>query len=226
MCAVYKIREYTERQRESAVIRSFVGSGQRRESVELAGGPEQYTAYADAGISSSVTDITAAPEPSENAGTQKTDGHNGSSASGEKETPPAPEKKKDTPAPEKETPAPEKKDSSEQEPDTEGVGTVDGDILWLDGGFTVTYYCPCEKCCGKGGGKSTASGTVPTAGRTIAVDTDQIPLGTEVVIDGHVYTAEDTGGGIKWNHIDIFVNEHQEALNLGRRKGVRVGIRR
>lgn len=81
--------------------------------------------------------------------------------------------------------------------------------------FHITYYCPCEKCCGKGATGTTASGTKATAGRTIATDPSVIPKGTQVVIEGHTYTAEDTGGAIKGKRIDIFVDDHQEALRLG-----------
>ena len=83
------------------------------------------------------------------------------------------------------------------------------------GVFKITHYCPCSICCGPNGGDYTASGTRPTAGRTIAVDKRVIPFGTKVVINGHIYVAEDSGGAIKGNRIDIFVNTHQEALNKG-----------
>lgn len=86
------------------------------------------------------------------------------------------------------------------------------------GTFNITYYCA-EKyphICNAGPPYQTASGTEVTAGRTIAVDPDVIPLGTPVIINGHVYIAEDTGGAIKGNRIDIAVESHQEALNLGR----------
>ena len=38
------------------------------------------------------------------------------------------------------------------------------------GKFYITHYCPCARCCGAGGGKVTASGTKPTAGRTVGVN--------------------------------------------------------
>ena len=81
--------------------------------------------------------------------------------------------------------------------------------------FTITYYCPCEQCCGKSDG-ITASGTIATEGRTIAVDPDVIPLGTTVTIEGHDYIAEDIGGAIKGLHIDIFTSSHETALQLGK----------
>lgn len=84
------------------------------------------------------------------------------------------------------------------------------------GKFYITYYCPCSECCGVGGGKVTASGTTPTAGRTVGVDPSVIPYGTKLKIGNtYGYVAEDTGGGIGNKHIDIFVNSHQEALNKG-----------
>ena len=83
------------------------------------------------------------------------------------------------------------------------------------GKFEITAYCHCAKCCGKSDG-ITASGTKTTADRTIAVDPRIIPLGSKILIDGKIYVAEDVGGGIKGNHIDIYFPTHQAALNFGR----------
>lgn len=83
------------------------------------------------------------------------------------------------------------------------------------GEFRLTAYCPCKKCCGKWSGGATASGVMPTANHTIAVDTNVIPFGTEIIIDGITYVAEDTGGAIKGNRIDIYFDSHQEALIFG-----------
>ena len=83
------------------------------------------------------------------------------------------------------------------------------------GEFTITHYCACSRCCGKSDGV-TATSTQATAGRTIAVDPKVIPLGTEVIIDGQSYIAEDTGGAIKGNKIDIYVDSHSEAIQRGR----------
>ena len=82
------------------------------------------------------------------------------------------------------------------------------------GNFKATAYCPCVKCCGKSDG-ITATGTQATAGRTIAVDPSIIPYGTEIIIDGHTYTAEDCGGVIDGKTVDIFFNTHEEALQFG-----------
>lgn len=71
------------------------------------------------------------------------------------------------------------------------------------GKYRVTYYCP--KC---NGGYSTASGKRAKAKRTIAVDRRKHKFGTKLKINGRWYTAEDTGGAIKGNRIDIFVAKH------------------
>ena len=94
------------------------------------------------------------------------------------------------------------------------------------GEYKITYYCACEACCGSWAknrpkdaeGKpivKTASGAVAQAGKTIAVDPDVIPYGTEVIIDGHTYTAQDCGGVIQGNRIDIYCDSHDEALENG-----------
>ena len=84
------------------------------------------------------------------------------------------------------------------------------------GEFEITHYCTCPKCCGKWSDGITASGTVATENRTIATDPNVIPTGTEVLIDGQVFIAEDTGSAITGNRIDIFVASHDEAVNRGR----------
>lgn len=87
------------------------------------------------------------------------------------------------------------------------------------GQFDLSFYCPCEKCVGKKKIVITASGTKPKANYTIAVDTRIIPLGSILYIEGFGYfVAQDTGGAIKGNRIDIFVDSHQQALKLGRKK--------
>ena len=99
----------------------------------------------------------------------------------------------------------------------DGSATLDiGESL---GEFTLTAYCPCVKCCGKSDG-ITATGTTATEGRTIAVDPAVIPYGSTVTLyyeDGtvHTYTAEDCGGAIKENRIDVFFNSHEAARAFG-----------
>lgn len=82
------------------------------------------------------------------------------------------------------------------------------------GRFKLTGYCRCVRCCGKSDG-ITSTGVKARAGRTIAVDPRVIPYGSKVIINGKTYIAEDCGGAIKNNKIDIFFNTHEEALEWG-----------
>ena len=100
------------------------------------------------------------------------------------------------------------------EPSEPNEVTEESDTQHL-GKFKLTAYCACVKCCGKWANSLTATGTVPTQGRTIAVDPKVIPYGTQVVINGNTYVAEDCGGAIKGNRIDIFFDNHSEALQFG-----------
>lgn len=66
-------------------------------------------------------------------------------------------------------------------------------------------------------GNRTASGTWPKRG-TLAVDPRVIPLGTKIYIPGYgVGVAEDTGGAVKGNVIDLFFDTRNEAIRWGRR---------
>lgn len=81
----------------------------------------------------------------------------------------------------------------------------------------ITAYCKenYPHICNNGDSSVTATGTVPMAGRTVAVDPSVIPYGSEVIINGHSYIAEDCGGAIKGNRVDICFDTHREALNFG-----------
>lgn len=86
---------------------------------------------------------------------------------------------------------------------------------------TITHYDCCVSCCGKTDG-ITASGVQATPGVTVAVDPDVIPLGSDVLVDYgdgeiHYYRADDIGGAVKGNHIDLCVGSHEDALQMGRR---------
>lgn len=94
------------------------------------------------------------------------------------------------------------------------------------GEFKLTAYCSCEKCCGKwANGRPVdeegneivigASGEVLEAGISIAVDKKVIPYGSTVLINGQEYIAHDCGGAIKQNRIDVYHNDHKEALKFG-----------
>lgn len=81
----------------------------------------------------------------------------------------------------------------------------------------LTAYCKenYPHICNNGDSTKTATGTTPTPGRTVAVDPSKIPYGSEVIINGHTYIAEDCGGAITGNKVDILFTTHQEALNFG-----------
>lgn len=82
------------------------------------------------------------------------------------------------------------------------------------GTFKTTAYCPCYQC-SEGWGRQTSSGALATANHTVAVDKRVIPIGTKLLINGQVYVAQDVGGGVKGNHIDIFYNTHGETRQYG-----------
>lgn len=83
------------------------------------------------------------------------------------------------------------------------------------GFFRTTGYCPCRQC-SEGWGRHTSTGTIATSGRTIAVDPRVIPYGSKVMIGGVIYTAEDRGGGVKGNHVDIFFDTHAQTRQHGK----------
>lgn len=88
------------------------------------------------------------------------------------------------------------------------------------GEFTLTAYCPGHCCCGKWASGYTATGTLATEGRTIAVDPHVIPYGSRVLLifsngTQRTYIAEDCGGGVNGNHIDVFFDDHQAARVFG-----------
>ena len=59
----------------------------------------------------------------------------------------------------------------------------------------------------------------PNGLSTIAVDPNVIPLGTKVYVSGYgLAIAADTGGAIKGNIIDVFLNSYEECYSWGRRQ--------
>lgn len=114
----------------------------------------------------------------------------------------------------KKTEAKKKAEEKKKQEQQQNQNTNTSGMKYL-GKFKLTAYCNCKKCCGKWSGGPTASGKMPKAGHTIAVDPKVIPLGSKVVINGKTYTAEDTGSAIKNKRIDVYFDSHQAALNFG-----------
>lgn len=90
---------------------------------------------------------------------------------------------------------------------------------------TLTHYCCCEICTGKTPDHPaygiTASGRPAEPYVSVAVDPLMIPLGSTVYLDYgdgtlHQFRADDTGSGVAGAHIDLCVEDHQTALELGR----------
>lgn len=91
----------------------------------------------------------------------------------------------------------------------------------------ATAYCSCKKCCGiyavnrpkDESGKDiiyTASGEMARQGRTIAADINILPFGTKVIFGGKEYVVQDTGSAVKGKKIDIYFDNHADALEWGR----------
>ena len=81
----------------------------------------------------------------------------------------------------------------------------------------VTHYCACTKCCGPNAQGITASGKNVAVG--MVAMSSYYPFGTQIMINGTMYTVEDRGGsGIENSiyRVDIYVPDHNEALRLGR----------
>ena len=94
------------------------------------------------------------------------------------------------------------------------------------GEFKLTAYCSCVKCCGfwaygrpldENGNDIVigASGERLYQGVSIAVDPAVIPYDSKVYIDGKEYIAHDCGGAIKGNRIDVYFDNHKDALDFG-----------
>jgi 3D (Asp-Asp-Asp) domain-containing protein len=81
----------------------------------------------------------------------------------------------------------------------------------------LTWYSSLQ---GTGSGYITATGTHVQDNWTVAVDPNVIPLGSIIEIrfaDGTVrtYKAEDTGGAVRGEHIDIFESDNNQCIQNG-----------
>ncbi|MCA1062716.1 hypothetical protein LS684_22310 (plasmid) [Cytobacillus spongiae] len=94
------------------------------------------------------------------------------------------------------------------------IETSEDDVVKEVNVTATAYTAYCEGCIG-----ITKTGVDlienPDA-RVIAVDPSVIPLGSKVYVEGFGYArAEDTGGAIKGNRIDIYMEKEKDALNYG-----------
>lgn len=93
--------------------------------------------------------------------------------------------------------------------------------------FNISAYSPYDNVSGienDGTGDTTSTGTKPKDG-TISVDPTVIPYGSKIVIiydDGSMEygIAEDCGGAIKGNKLDVFRWTYSQAVSFGRRNAV------
>lgn len=86
----------------------------------------------------------------------------------------------------------------------------EGEAVWVE----ATGYSAFDP----GNTSTTATGTLVRHG-VIAADPDFIPLGSRVYIPGYGEAiAEDVGGAIIGNRIDVAFDTHEEALEFGRQE--------
>lgn len=101
----------------------------------------------------------------------------------------------------------------EMVPPSESIGAIPL------GTFKITHYAPCVECCGKADGIS-ASGRKVIPYYSVAVDPNVIPLGTVFYMDYgdgvlHEVRADDVGGAVKGNVIDLCVGDYETAVRMG-----------
>jgi uncharacterized protein YabE (DUF348 family)/3D (Asp-Asp-Asp) domain-containing protein len=110
--------------------------------------------------------------------------------------------------------------------------TLDGITIGVKGvlkNVTLTAYSAGFASTGKRKGDRgygiTASGTTVSEGRTIAVDTNVIPMGWWVYIDGVGFRrAEDKGSAVKGKKIDVYFDSESYAQKFGTKKGYTVYV--
>lgn len=94
--------------------------------------------------------------------------------------------------------------------------SIEYELVYL-GNFKITYYCdePRNHICGYGD-NLTASGKKTEVGWTAASDWNVLPKGAVVYIEGvGLREITDVGGAVKGKHIDVLVQNHKTALDMG-----------
>ncbi|NRU36276.1 3D domain-containing protein [Clostridium beijerinckii] len=109
------------------------------------------------------------------------------------------------------------------EPQNEVVVKGTGQVYASRGGDRITYKKKINcTATAYSNHSTTATGRTPVRNQggmsTIAVDPSVIPLGSKVYVEGYGYAiASDTGGAIKGDRIDIYINSSNECDSWGRR---------
>jgi len=109
------------------------------------------------------------------------------------------------------------------EPQNEIVVKGTGQVYASRGGDSITYKKKLDcVATAYSNHSNTATGRTPVRNEgglsTIAVDPRVIPLGSKVFVEGYGYAiAADTGGAIKGNIIDLYLNSSSECNNWGRK---------
>ncbi|KXB66431.1 3D domain protein [Parvimonas sp. KA00067] len=107
--------------------------------------------------------------------------------------------------------------SKEQEKTPETVETVKSGELNYSKVLTMNATSYTDDPAENGGYSTTRMGT-PLRYGVVAVDPSVIPLGTKLYVEGYGYAvAEDTGGAIKGNRIDVCYTDKAKAHAFGRR---------
>lgn len=100
---------------------------------------------------------------------------------------------------------------------------LDGTEQTYEVSFYTAGYESTQKQKGDKGYRLTASGTYVQEGRTVAAP-PSIPFGTKLYIEGiGVRVVEDRGSAIKSGHLDVYVEDVNKAIQLGR-KNLKVKI--
>ncbi len=84
----------------------------------------------------------------------------------------------------------------------------------------VTAYCSCPKCCGIYSDGITASGYLIKKGDKFIASSNSYPFGTKVFIPGYSLKPVevlDRGNNFADNHFDVYFDDHNTALNWGKR---------
>lgn len=106
-------------------------------------------------------------------------------------------------------------DEQESFGDQAGIEEAESEeSLIYAGEWTITFYCQCEKCCGRWAwSNSTASGREPIPWYTVAAG-ESFPFGTVLYIEGFGYM-EVMDRGVPDGWADIYVSSHGEIPSYG-----------